>query len=147
MFRLERSSSRIVDWTQILPVKRIVQVVALLGIAGPYAQIPCSFAAEPAWANEAASFPEQCWHDGAYKYQDCKPMRIPSPDGSSSVEVFYRPVNVRKDGYELQAFLRVTTPIQGTREAALSEGFQKIDLFWSPDSKSFFVNGGDGGSY
>ena len=74
-------------------------------------------------------------------------MRILSPDGSSNIDVRYRPVSVGEGDQILQAYLRVTTPSQGTREAALPEGFQKIDLLWSPDSKAFFVNGGNGGAY
>jgi len=105
-----------------------------------------AFATEPTWAKKAVAFPEQCTEDGVDRYQDCKPIRILSPDGRSSIEVFYRPVFIA-DHRILQAFLRLTTPTQGTREAAIPEGFQKIDLLWSPDSKAFFLNGGNGGAY
>jgi hypothetical protein len=118
-----------------------------MSIAGLSAGAPRALAATPTWAKKAVGFPEQCWSYGDYKFQDCKPVRIPSPDGRSSVDVFYRPVVVTKDDHILQAFLRVTTPTQGAQEAALPEGFQKVDLLWSPDSKEFFVNGGNGGAY
>jgi len=45
------------------------------------------------------------------------------------------------------AYLKVTTPDGRTRETDLPHGFQDIDLLWSPDSKAFFVNGGNGGGY
>jgi hypothetical protein len=105
-----------------------------------------AFASEPTWAKKAVAFPEQCTDYGESRYQDCKPIRILSPDSRSSIEVFYRPVTIA-DHRILQASLRLTTPTQGTREAALPEGFQKIDLLWSPDSNAFFVNGGNGGAY
>lgn len=128
-------------------MKRIAQMFALLSIAGLHAGAPRALAATPTWVKKAVGFPEQCWSYGDFKFQDCKSVRILSPDGRSSVEVFYRPVVVTKDDHILQAFLRVTTPTQGTHEAALPEGFQKVDLQWSPDSKAFFVNGGNGGGY
>jgi hypothetical protein len=61
------------------------------------------------------------------------------------VNVVYRSAGAT-EGY-LQAFLRVTTPTHSSRDTALPEGYQENHLLWSPDSKSFFVNGGNGGSY
>ena len=118
-------------------MKRIAQMLALMSIAGLSAEAPRALAAMPTWAKKAVGFPEQCWSYGDSKSQDCKPVRILSPDGRSSVEVFYRPVVVTKDDHILQAFLRVTTPTQGIHEAALPEDFEKVDLLWSPDSKAF----------
>jgi len=34
-----------------------------------------------------------------------------------------------------------------SQQGAFPAGFQNIDLLWSPDSKAFFVNGGNGGGY
>ena len=120
----------------------LVLIVAFISVALTFPAL----AAEPTWAKKAVAFPQQCTDSGVYRYQDCKPIRILSPDGRSSIEVFYRPVAI-EDVRILQAFLRLTTPTQGMREVALPEGFQKIDLLWSPDSKAFFVNGGNGGGY
>lgn len=103
-----------------------------------------AFAVEPIWAKKATAFPEQCQ---PRKTQECKPVRIPAPDGKSSVEVRYRKESNSKEDLGLQAYIRVTTPRGGTREAALPEGFQNVELLWSPDSRAFFVSGGNGGAY
>jgi len=113
--------------------------------------MPLAHAAKPRWAKKAVSFPEECTSYFPGGYQPCKPVRIPSPDGKSSVEVRYRKRLIihypTPDDSILQAYLRVTTPGSGTREAALPEGFQNIDLLWSPDSHAFFVDAGNGGGY
>lgn len=119
-------------------------VVVLFGVA------PHVFADQPTWAKKAVAFPEQCWSgkdEEFYTYKDCTPLRIQSPDGKGEINVFYRSITDEGGGHILQAFLRVTTPTQGTREAALPDGFQKVDLLWSPDGRAFFVNGGNGGGY
>jgi hypothetical protein len=131
---------------QCAGVKTIPQTRVLVAAVIFVAQAFPAFATEPMWAKKAVAFPERCPF-GEYRYEDCKPIRILSPDGRSNIEVFYRPVALTEDDRILQAFLRLTTPTQGTRETALPEGFQQIDLLWSPDSKAFFVNGGNGGAY
>ena len=124
-------------------MKRIVQMLALLSIAGLFAETPPALAAKPTWAKKATAFPEQCDPGNA---QACHPVRIPAPDGKSSVEVRYREKFVSGAVF-LQAYLRVTTPGRGTHDAALPEGFQNIDILWSPNSHAFFVDGGNGGGY
>lgn len=103
-----------------------------------------AFAVQPRWAKKATAFPEQC---SPSKPQACKPVRVPAPDGKSSVEILYRKERVSGFDWVLQAYLRVTTPNSGTQDAALPEGFEDIDLLWSPDSHAFFVDGGNGGAY
>src|SRR5208337_1696076 len=103
-----------------------------------------AFAVQPMWAKKATAFPEQC---SLGKAEACQLVRIPSPDGKSSVEVLYRKERVSETDWVLQAYLRVTTPGRGTHEAALPEGFENIDLLWSPDSHAFFVDGCNGGAY
>jgi len=98
-----------------------------------------AFADQPTWAKKATSFPEQC---DPGKTQACKPVRVSAPDGKSSVEVLYRKELVSGTDWVLQAYLRVTTPRRGAHDAALPEGFQDVDLLWSPDSRAFFVDGG-----
>ncbi|MGA3212131.1 MAG: hypothetical protein ABSD20_12565 [Terriglobales bacterium] len=115
----------------------------LLAVTLLLAGMQAAFAVQPTWAKGATAFPEQC---DPSKTQVCKPVRIPAPDGKRSVEVRYRKEFVSGD-WVLRAHLRVTTPGRGTHEAALPEGFQDIDLLWSPDSRAFFVNGGNGGGY
>jgi hypothetical protein len=128
-------------------MKIILQTLVLVAVLASFALASSAFATEPTWAKKGVAFPEQCTGYGSFKFEDCKPIRIPSPDRRSSVEVSYRRVDLTTNDHILQAFLRVTTPAKGTREAALPEGFQKIDLLWSPNSKAFFVNGGNGGAY
>lgn len=101
-------------------------------------------AVQPTRAKKATAFPEKCL---AAKTQSCTPVRIPAPDGKRSVEVRYRKDSSSDSHWALQAYLLVTTLGRGTRETALPEGFQQIDLLWSPDSQAFFVNGGNGGGY
>jgi len=103
-----------------------------------------AFAVQPTWAKKATAFPERC---DVEKTQACRPVRVPAPDGKSSVEVLYRKERVSGTDWVLQAYLRVTTPGRGVHDAALPEGFQNVDLLWSPDSRTFFVNGCEGGVY
>ena len=123
---------------------------------------PMAFAISPTWAKKAVAFPSQCDVDSKGGDENasprtalaplptttaCKPLSIPSPDGRSRVEVAYKKVEVEPDYPILQAYLRVATTNGGIHDAALPEGFQNIDLLWSPDSRAFFVNGGNGGGY
>lgn len=96
-----------------------------------------TLAAGPTWAKKASAFPSEC--DSG----ECKPVSISSPDGKSHIEVKYR--KVAED--RMSAYLLVTTPDKRRRQAELPPGFEDIDLLWSPDSKAFFVNGGNGGGY
>ncbi len=122
----------------------MLRVCLLIASFAIFALSPFAFAAEPRSAKRAVAFPEQCRND---RYYDCKPVQIPSPDRRSNVEVLYKPIDIAEGDQILEAFLRVTTPTQNIRDAALPTGFQDIDLLWSQDSKAFFVNGGNGGSY
>jgi hypothetical protein len=103
--------------------------------------------AKPTWAKKATAFESECREKK--DWPRCKPLHIPSPDGQSSVEVLYQ--QPFKDDAEIGdvkvAYLRVTLPDGHTRGASLPDGFQPVDLLWSPDSKAFFVNGGNGGGY
>jgi hypothetical protein len=115
-----------------------------------------AFAVQPTWAKKATAFPEQCDPNAkgandnqsprtalSSSFPPCIPVSISSPDGNGRIEVKYR-----KGSEDLMiAHLEVTTPDKRTRTAELPEGFQNIDLLWSPDSKAFFVSGGEGGVY
>jgi hypothetical protein len=87
-----------------------------------------AFAGKPNWARKATGFPGDC-------KSGCRPLRIVAPDKTSVVEVFYQ------DG---SAYLRVIGPDKQAR--AIHDAFtsSKNDLLWSPDSKAFFVDGGEG---
>jgi hypothetical protein len=113
--------------------------------AGVFPRTLVASGLEPTYAKKAVAFPEVCreLHD----FPNCKAMQIPSPDGKSSVQVFYKKLELDREKSMLLAFLRVTTPVKGTREVGLPDGFQDIDLLWSPDSRAFFLNGGNGGGY
>jgi hypothetical protein len=136
-------------------MKQIAPCIAVSCLLLLSSGIP-AFAATPTWARKAIVFPSECdpKATGTYKNQTprgalissaapCKRIRIPSPDGKSDIEVKYRKTEW---GFN-SAYLVLTTPENGTREADLPYGFQDIDLLWSPDSKAFFVNGGGGGGY
>ncbi len=101
-----------------------------------------AFAAKPLWARKATAFRGVCFTD---KTEECKPLRVPAPDGTSSVEVRYRKEYVSAWDWVLQSHLRVTTPGASAREVALPEEFSvnynTFELLWSPDSHSFFING------
>ena len=101
-------------------------------------------AAKPTWARKAVAFPQIC-HDVS-KSSSCKPRRIDAPDKQRYIEVIYKKTQLEEEQI-LEAVLRVTTPAKGTREVSLPDGFQNVDLLWSPDSTAFFVNGGNGGAY
>jgi hypothetical protein len=73
----------------------------------------------------------------------CKAINIPSPDSLSNIKVQYR--NIGEDF--MTAYLLLKTPTEERREVELPDGFQDVDLLWAPDSKKFFVNGGNGGGY
>jgi len=115
---------------------------------GIFAVTPHAVAAKQTWAKRAVAFPSQCdaSSDGVYENQSprtafapllpraaCKPLRIPSPDGKSSVEIAYKKVAIDAEHSILEAFLRVSFRDKGIRETNLPEGFQDIDLLWSPD--------------
>ena len=121
-----------------------MQRFLLFAVSVLFVGMQAALAVQPTWAKKATAFPEQCIPG---KTQACQPVRIPAPDGKSSVEVRYRKEFVSGADWVLQAYLRVTTPGRGTHDAGLPEGFQNIDLLWSPDSHAFFVDGGNGGGY
>jgi hypothetical protein len=87
-----------------------------------------AFAGKPNWARKATGFPGDC-------KSGCRPLQIVAPDKKSMVEVLYQDGN---------AYLRVTGPDKQAREIHDSFSSSKNDLLWSPDSKAFFVDGGEG---
>lgn len=147
----------------IAHVKRLVEKFAFWAVILLVVR-PAALAVNPTWAKKAVAFPSQCEADSkggdenasprtalapAARTAACKPIISRSPDGRSKVEVTYKKATIESDYTNpiLRAYLRVTTPKTGTHDAALPEGFQNIDLLWSPDSRAFFVNGGNGGGY
>ena len=128
-------NSRVKSARSTRPGSLILALLAqLLAVTG------AGLAEKPVWARKAQAFPSVCREKNEFK--KCKPLRIPSPDNKSVIEVLYRKA---KDAR--QAFLRVITSGGHMREAELPWSFEDIDLQWSPDSKAFFVNGGNGGGY
>lgn len=118
-------------------------VVGLLVLVGVF-QSRALAAMRPTWANKATAFPAQCADRKVSS--SCKPVTIEAPDGQHKVVVNYRPERV-DDEPILRAVLSVTSPERGARQMEVPDGFQRIDLLWSPDSKAFFINGGNGGAY
>lgn len=141
-------------------MKRFAEKVALILLA----LTPSAFAVSPTWAKKAVAFPSRCDTTPSHGNENasprtalapapptaaCKSLIIPSPDGRSNVQVAYKEVTKESEYPNpiLQAYLRVTTRNGKTHDTALPDGFQNIDLLWSPDSRALFVNGGNGGGY
>ena len=112
----------------------------VLGFALLLATSLPGFAEKPTWAKKSRAFPSECRERS--DFAKCRPLRIPSPDGKSVVAVSYL-----EKGDLREAFLRVATSDGRVRETAPPWGFQDLDLLWSPDSRAFFLNGGNGGGY
>jgi hypothetical protein len=92
--------------------------------------LPALAAADkPTWARKATGFAGVCTSG------NCRPLRIVAPDKKSAVEVLYQDGN---------AYLRITAPDQPVREVRDVSGSPSNDLLWAPDSKAFFVDGGEG---
>jgi hypothetical protein len=121
-------------------MKRLHLIGLVLGTAVLLGGFLPAMATKPSRARHASAFTGACREPG--EYRNCKPVRIPSPDGKSVIEVEYR-----QEGKWRTPVLRVSTAGGPVRETAPPWGFQDIDLQWSPDSRAFFVNGGNGGAY
>jgi hypothetical protein len=87
-----------------------------------------AFAGKPNWIRHATSFPGQC-------QSSCPTVRVVAPDKSTSAEVLYQ------DG---GAYLRVAQTGKPPREIHDVFTSPHNDLLWSPDSKAFFVDAGEG---
>jgi hypothetical protein len=96
-----------------------------------------SMANPPVWAKKAVSF--RAWCD-ADDRNECKPLRIASPDSKSAVEVSYN--RLPDDPDIVAASLRVTTLGRHRGEVQPVASVQD-EISWSPDSKAFFINGNE----
>lgn len=73
-------------------------------------------------------------------FDDCRPLRIPSPEGNGAVDVSY---DTTPDYPDIEvARLRVTKLGKYVGEVQ-PVGSVDSELTWSPDSKAFFINGND----
>ncbi len=95
-----------------------------------------SVAADPRWAKKAVGFPALCFSETT---NDCKSLRIPSPDGKFLIKIRYK----KNSEGELQPILRVTGPDHVDATIPVL-GTIWNDVLWSPDSSAFFLNGNDG---
>lgn len=110
------------------PTLCLVATMLALTLASP------SFAGKPIWSRKGVSFPAWC----SPPSKDCRPLKIPSPNGRSAVEVSY--ITNPDERRILMATLRVTTlgkfvgtvPLVATADD---------EITWSPDSKAFFIDG------
>jgi hypothetical protein len=103
-----------------------------------------SVANKPTWAKKGLTFPVGCSRaiHPIRPIKDCRPLRIPSPDGKSVVEISY---NTPADYPDIEiASLRVTRLGRYLGDVD-PVGSVESELTWSPDSKAFFVNGNDNG--
>jgi hypothetical protein len=87
---------------------------------------------EPIWAKAAVGLSPDCNHVPA------TPQLIRSPDRKLSVEVRCR---TRNDHEDPTLYLRVVLADGKPQEMDLDEGAH--ELLWAPDSRAFFVNGGE----
>ncbi len=122
-------------------------IARLLAVAvGIYLTASIALATPPTWAVKAVAFHSECGSGSgapASWRAACKPIRIPSPDREFTVEVHYEKVEVKKGFDMLVASFSLRSRDGSVREGSFPYGFQNIDLLWSPDSKAFFVNGGN----
>src|SRR5579872_596283 len=105
-----------------------------------FASAPC-MAEKPIWAKKGVSFPASCFSDSV---QDCPLLRIPSPDRHSLIEVRYRKLTLDNGDWLLTVHLQVIRG-DGQRSEIEPPGDVDDELLWSPDSKSFLINGSGGG--
>src|ERR1035438_1853508 len=98
-----------------------------------------SMANKLTWSKKGVTFPVGCNRP----FKDCKPLRLPSPDAKSVVEISY---NTTPDYPDTEvASLHVTTLGKDVGEVE-PVGSVESELTWSPDSKAFFVNGSNNGN-
>jgi hypothetical protein len=92
----------------------------------------------PVWSKQATSFYSVC----EQHTDQCRPLSMPSPDGKSAVAITYAP-SATNPGTVVVS-LDVTTGGKLLRHLWLPlVGTTVNELVWSPDSKAFFINGGD----
>ncbi len=140
-----------------MKLSRAVRLLVIAVVVFPSASL--AIAIQPTWARKAVAFPSECevgsnaalvtGTRGALEALPgvvaCKPIRIPSPDKRFTIEVKYQKLEIEKGYDQLQAYFVLRAQDGTSRKGDLPYGFQNIDLLWSPDSKAFFVNGGNGG--
>jgi hypothetical protein len=89
----------------------------------------------PIWSKKGVSFPAYCTND---EIRRCKPLRIPSPNGASAIEITYS--TGPDDPDDASASLRVVTNGNLVGEVGpVATG--DVEIVRSPDSKAFFIDG------
>jgi hypothetical protein len=126
--------------TAVFGAKPSLAKIALVFLLTLPASLPLP-AAKPVYAKKAVGFPTRCWSDAV---RECRALRIPSPDGRTSVAVTYHKMPLQRGDYILRASLLVIQK-DGTRVELEPRGMVEAELLWSPDSTSFLVNSSDGG--
>lgn len=94
---------------------------------------------EPTFSKKAVGFPLRCFDDFR---EQCKPLRVPSPDGKSFLDVKYETDPAYPDIDFVS--LHVSTPDGNVRKVG-QVGEVEGEVVWSPDSAAFFLNGNTGG--
>jgi hypothetical protein len=95
-----------------------------------------SNANNPVWAKKGTAFLPGC----SRPFRRCRPLAIPSPDGSSAVEITY---NASSDYPDIEiATLRVTMFGRNIGQVQPVASVED-EITWSPDSKAFFMNGNE----
>lgn len=89
----------------------------------------------PTWARKATAFEVICMDRS--EYHKCKPLRIPSPDTKSSIQVSYA-----KDNDIMHVSVQLVTSERGIQEIDVPCPWRvgSDELLWSPNSKAFLIN-------
>jgi len=116
---------------QLISSAALLTSFAIISVAGPANR-------KPVWSKKGVAFPVGCERP----FNGCDPLRIPSPDSKSDVEIEYE----RTPDYPdiRVASLRVTS-LGKVVGVVGPVGTVESELTWSPDSKAFFINGANNG--
>ena len=89
----------------------------------------------PTWAKKATAFEVLCMEQS--EYHRCKPIRIPSQDNKSSIQVSYQ-----KDNETMHASVRLMTSERVIQDIDIPCPWRvgRDELLWSPNSKGFLIN-------
>jgi len=119
-------------WRERTPLILVPTVLTVLALVSA----PNSIANKPVWSKKGTAFFPSCGRP----FSRCRPLRIPSPDRRSAVEITY---STDSDYPDIEtATLRVTT-LGRNRGQVEPVASVEDEITWSPDSKAFFIDGNE----
>jgi len=95
---------------------------------------------KPTWSKQGTDFRAGC---SIEEKNNCKPVRIPSPDGNAAIVISYK--SPAKYPAIVLASIRVMTRAKILGEVPLAASVEN-EIVWSPDSKAFSVTGNENAS-